>query len=250
MEIKKQRLLLLDGIRGFAIVNMVLFHFLYDFFIIYQKDPKWYGKPLVGFWQQMICWTFIFISGMTWRFGKKKIKRGLLLNFWGLVITAITWLAMPQQTVWFGILNFLGCACLLGIPMEKVLKRIPAVFGIAGAVFGFFLFQNISIGYLGLGESVWICLPQWLYDIKVLTILGLPFPGFYSSDYFPVFPWIFVFLMGYYVLLLLQKKPKLHERFYTPVPLLTKIGQKSLLIYLLHQPLCMVICAGVNRIMG
>ena len=37
MEIKKQRLLLLDGIRGFAIVNMVLFHFLYDFFIIYQK---------------------------------------------------------------------------------------------------------------------------------------------------------------------------------------------------------------------
>ena len=157
---------------------------------------------------------------------------------------------MAQQTVWFGILNFLGCACLLAIPMEKVLKRIPAVFGIAGAVFGFFLFQNISIGYLGLGESVWISLPQWLYDIKVLTILGLPFPGFYSSDYFPVFPWIFVFLMGYYALLLLQKKPKLHERFYTPVPLLTKIGQKSLLIYLLHQPLCMVICAGVNRIMG
>ena len=74
METKKKRLLLLDGIRGFAIVNMVLFHFLYDFFIIYQKDPKWYGKPFVGFWQQMICWTFIFISGMTWRFGKKKIK--------------------------------------------------------------------------------------------------------------------------------------------------------------------------------
>ena len=90
-------------LHGFAIVNMVLFHFLYDFFIIYQKDPKWYGKPLVGFWQQMICWTFIFISGMTWRLGKKKIKRGLLLNFWGLVITAITWLAMPQQTVWFRI---------------------------------------------------------------------------------------------------------------------------------------------------
>ena len=99
-----------------------------------------------------VCWTFILISGMTWRLGKKKIKRGLLLNFWGLVITAITWLAMPQQTVWFGILNFLGCACLLAIPMEKVLKRIPAVFGIAGAVFGFFLFQNISIGYLGLGR--------------------------------------------------------------------------------------------------
>lgn len=151
MEIKKQRLLLLDGIRGFAIVNMVLFHFLYDFFIIYQKDPKWYGKPLVGFWQQMICWTFIFISGMTWRLGKKKIKRGLLLNFWGLVITAITWLAMPQQTVWFGILNFLGCACLLAIPMEKGFKENPCRIWHSRCSFWLFPFSKYQHRLFGTG---------------------------------------------------------------------------------------------------
>lgn len=245
METGKERLLLMDGIRGFAIVNMILFHFLYDFFIIYQRDPIWYERPWVFLWQQMICWTFILISGMTWNLGRRKVRRGILLNFWGLVITVITWLIMPHQTVWFGILNFLGCACLLLIPLEKILKKIPAVLGMLGSVFCFFLFQNISVGYLGIGESEWFSVPQWLYDTKVFTILGFPFPGFYSSDYFPVLPWIFLFFLGYYISLFLQKKAKLYEKFYINVPLLTKIGQKSLIIYLLHQPLCMLVCTGV-----
>lgn len=151
MEIKKQRLLLLDGIRGFAIVNMVLFHFLYDFFIIYQKDPKWYGKPLVGFWQQMICWTFIFISGMTWRLGKKKIKRGLLLNFWGLVITAITWLAMPTADglVWY--FKFSGMRLFAGHSYGKGFKENPCRIWHSRCSFWLFPFSKYQHRLFGTG---------------------------------------------------------------------------------------------------
>ncbi|MDE6968633.1 MAG: DUF1624 domain-containing protein, partial [Eubacterium sp.] len=54
MEAQKKRYYLVDGIRGTAIVNMVVFHFLYDVFIVYGKDPLWYGLPAIHIWQQMI----------------------------------------------------------------------------------------------------------------------------------------------------------------------------------------------------
>ena len=28
---------------------------MYDVFIVYGKDPLWYGLPAVRIWQQMIC---------------------------------------------------------------------------------------------------------------------------------------------------------------------------------------------------
>ena len=40
----KKRFYLIDGIRGLAIVNMVLFHFLYDVFILYGHQPDWYAR--------------------------------------------------------------------------------------------------------------------------------------------------------------------------------------------------------------
>lgn len=37
MQEKKIRYYLIDGIRDIAIINMVIFHFLYDVYIVYQK---------------------------------------------------------------------------------------------------------------------------------------------------------------------------------------------------------------------
>ena len=94
----KKRFYLIDGIRGLAIVNMVLFHFFYDVFILYGRQPDWYARTGTFFWQQAICWTFLLISGMVWPMGRKgNLKRGLLLNFWGLVISAVTCVAEPRQ---------------------------------------------------------------------------------------------------------------------------------------------------------
>ena len=71
MKTAKERLLLLDGIRGIAIINMVAYHFLYDVFVVYQIDTKWYAHPhSASLAADDFRWTFILVSGCTWNMGK------------------------------------------------------------------------------------------------------------------------------------------------------------------------------------
>lgn len=239
----KKRFYLIDGIRGLAIVNMVLFHFLYDVFILYGRQPDWYDRTRTFLWQQGICWTFILISGMVWHLGKKgSLKRGLLLNFWGLVISAVTCVAEPQAAVWFGILNFIGCAVLLMIPLDRIFRRFPPVAGIVVSMVLFFLFRDVQSGVLGLASHPLAVLPDGPYQSRVLTPFGFPFPGFRSSDYFPILPWFFLFSAGYFFFPILQKSQKLQNVFSVRIPVLSKLGTWSLWIYLIHQPVAMGIC--------
>ncbi len=59
-----ERLKLLDAIRGFTLINMILFHTLYDVTMFTTKGLEWYEDTPGHIWQQAICWTFIFLSGM------------------------------------------------------------------------------------------------------------------------------------------------------------------------------------------
>ena len=130
MEAQKKRYYLVDGIRGVAIVNMVVFHFLYDVFIVYGKDPFWYGLPAIHVWQQMICQTFIFISGFVWQWGMEgNLRRGLRFNLYGFIISLVTLIVIPSETIWFGILNFMGCAVLLMFPLQKLVKKVSPAWG-------------------------------------------------------------------------------------------------------------------------
>ena len=145
----QKRFFVIDASRGFALVNMVLFHYLYDGFMVFGKDSNWIYLPIVFFWQQSICWTFILISGFVWSWGHRKaLKRGVILNLWGVVITLVTIVFLPEETIWFGILNCMGCSILLLLLLEKPLSKIPASFGM---LLFFFLFQisyRVPDGYI------------------------------------------------------------------------------------------------------
>ena len=97
------------------------------------------------------------------------------------------------------------------------------------------------MGSVGFGSLLQIRLPEALYTTKLLTPLGFPYPEFRSSDYFPILPWFFLYLCGWFgnrIFLLhpaWQKAARLH------IPFLTTIGRKSIWIYLLHQPVCYLI---------
>lgn len=120
-----KRYLLIDAIRGFAITNMVIFHFLYDVYIIYGKNTSWYALPYIHVWQQTICWTFILIAGFVWQLGgSNNFRRGIFFNICGLAISFITWVIIPTEAIRFGILNFMGCAVLLTIPLRQGLDLI------------------------------------------------------------------------------------------------------------------------------
>lgn len=242
MKLLNRRLRLVDGLRGLTIVSMVIYHLLYDLYIIYGLDPDWAAHTGVRLWQQSICWVFIFISGFVWRYGRGNIKRGLFLNLLGMVISLVTCLIIPSDAVWFGILSFLGCAILLAEFFRKPLGKIPPWLGL-GLCFALFLaLKNVPIGYVGYKWFFSAPLPGGLYTSWLLVPLGFPFPGFRSSDYFPMIPWLFLFFSGYFSNRLFSENPGLVSFAQRPLPFFESIGRKSLLIYVLHQPGCILLC--------
>lgn len=239
----KERCFLLDGFRGLAIVNMIAFHFLFDYYVIFGRNVNWWKLPGVRVWQNYICMSFILLSGFVWKWGRKSnLKRGIFLNVCGLVISLVTYIAVPDSAVWFGILNFIGCAVLILIPLDKVLKKVPVLPGILACLLLFVLFYDAQHGYISFVTIKISELPRVLYDIKVLAPLGFPAPGFSSGDYFPIIPWIFLYITGYELVSVFERHESWKQAAKRKIPVLSWMGQKSIWIYLIHQPLCMAIC--------
>lgn len=234
------RYALIDGLRGITLISMILFHFSYDVFIVYGKNPDWYGLTSSHIWQQSICQTFILISGFVWSWGRKgNLKRGIFLNLCGLLITAVTYFAMPSEVIWFGILNFMGCAVLLMIPLEKITAKVPAAAGLCCCFVLFLFFLHVQSGTVGFGDLLQIKVPSVLYESRLLTPFGFPFDGFRSGDYFPILPWFFLYLCGYFLQRLLMPSEKFRRLAQIKLPVFSFIGRKTIWVYMLHQPVCM-----------
>ena len=235
---REKRFALIDALRGLALLNMLAMHFLYDVNVVFGREPGWYLRPGVHLWQQYICWSFILIAGFAFPWGRRKnLRRGLLLNTCGLLITAVTLLFLPEEAIWFGILNFLGCAILLTIPLERGLKKLPPLLGLLLFFLLFLLFRHVESGVLALGGLLRVRLPQALYRFRWLAPLGFPDAGFRSSDYFPMLPWVFLFLCGFELHRIVMPRPALRRLLRTRVPLLSAVGRRTLLVYMLHQPI-------------
>ncbi|MDD3429782.1 MAG: heparan-alpha-glucosaminide N-acetyltransferase domain-containing protein [Oscillospiraceae bacterium] len=240
MQKRAVRYSLLDSLRGIALFNMIAYHLIYDLVYIFGISIDWYQGTGRYIWQQSICCTFIFLSGICWCLGRNPIKRGLITSACGLVITFITALFMPKEIVLFGILTCLGLCTLLMALVNPVIRRIPAWAGLLGSGLLFLITRNINSGFLGFGQFNLLALPALFYKIRLLTPVGFPFAGFYSSDYFPLFPWFFLFSCGYFTWRLICKKSSITAFLTRPIPFFHLVGQQSLPIYLLHQPLIML----------
>ena len=241
---------LLDTVRGVCILSMVAYHGMYDLVDIFGLPSAWYTGLPGYIWQQSICWTFILLSGMCWQLSRRHVKRGLLLVGCGAAITLITWLVMPSQRILYGVLNLLGLSALLLIPLDKVFRKIPAWAGLGGALLLFVLTKNVSRGSLGFEGLVLCQLPRWLYATDLLAVVGFPSPSFWSTDYFPLLPWFFLFCAGYFLWSLLDKSPRAKELLRPGLRPLSFLGRHSLVIYLIHQPALMAVFTVLGRIAG
>ena len=234
---EKKRFPLLDSLRGTVLVSMIIYHATWNFVYIYGMDWSWYQSKAAYVWQQSICWTFILLSGFCFSLGKRHLKSGLMVFGGGALVTLVTLIAMPQNRVVFGVLTCIGSCILLVTVMEKIIRKIPSIVGMPMCFVLFLFTKNINSGYMGLGEGFRIMVPNVWYRNYLTTYLGFPFPQFYSTDYFSVFPWIFLFLTGFYLWGIFER----NKWWYNPilqvrVPILNFLGRHSLLIYLLHQP--------------
>lgn len=229
----------LDALRGLTLISMICYHGLWNLVYLFGADLPWY-RELPGYlWQQSICWTFIVLSGFCWNLGRNHLKRGVMIFGGGVLVSLVTHLLMPQSAITFGILTFTGSAVLLLIPLEKLLKKVPAGLGLAVSALLFVLFRNCSSGELGFEGLVIGRLPEWLYRNLLTAYLGFPSGEFASSDYFPLLPWFFLFACGYF-LYRTRANWKIFEK--GRFPLLNWLGRHSLLVYLLHQPVLYGIC--------
>lgn len=237
---QKNRLNLLDTIRGITILSMIGFHTCWDlmFFGLGVTPEFLYGTGAY-IWQQSICWTFIFLSGFCFSFGKHHLKRGLMALGGGIIITAVTCLLLYDERDIFGVLWAIGLSTLIMILLDKILpkSRICGVIGLIISAGLFFVSRGVNYGYLGFEKIVICTLPKGLYSGYPMTLLGFTDPTFYSTDYFSVIPWFFLFSAGYFLKKSLNEKVFEKSVFRLNIPPLSFLGRHSLLIYMIHQPI-------------
>lgn len=240
-ETERKRYSLIDAIRAVAIINMVAYHLCYNIFVVFGVWPTfWLSTPFI-IWERFICCSFIIVSGMSMNFSRRGYRRGVIVNLCGFLVTAVTVLLMPTQAIWFGVLNFLGCAMLITFALRSELGRMKPIVGMAVFFLLFMLFYGIPRGHIGLFNLPLVTLPEAMYQYRWLAFLGFPPADFFSADYFPLLQWIFLYLFGFELWRFIAQKG-LDRCFLRKIPVLDFIGRHSLLIYMAHQPILYGVC--------
>lgn len=243
----KIRYELLDAIRGVLMIEMVIYHFMFDVMVFSNGVFSVYSNHGYYIFQQSIGWGFIFLSGMCSVLSRKMLKRGLIVLGAAAIVSLVTYIATPDQAINFGVLCCIGSCMLLMIPVKKFAVHIKPGIGFVVSFLLFVLFRNINSGGLGF-EGLQICeLPDFLYANYLTAYLGFPHDNFSSGDYYALFPWFFLYVSGYFFFRCIENTKKIEKILAFKIPVLSFLGKHSLFVYLLHQPLCYVIAFGLCK---
>ena len=233
MSEAKGRISLLDGWRGFVLYLMVVYHLLFDLCVF-----GWMSWDVMNSWPMELteafgAYSFILCAGISSNLSRSNLRRGLVTLAAGAVVTAVSFAAgMPIR---FGILQFLGLAMLLWAAAGKTVLRVPD--------------RAAPFLWIGLFAVFRILTDRVLVSVRWLFWLGFRYPEYESYDHFPVLPYIFLFFLGGWMGSVIVKRRGSLPLLDRKAPkLLTWPGQRTLWIYLLHQPVLYGICFLISRI--
>lgn len=213
------RYALLDELRGLDLVSMMLYHACWDMMFLFGIWMDWYIGWPGRLWQQTICWVFILLSGFCLPLGHRPLRRGLIISGAGVLVTAVT---------------LLGAAMLITGLLQPLLQKIPAWAGLVVSLLLFAATYHTQDGFWQLGP--WQMLLPGVWYANLFTAFFGFFPrGFFSTDYFPLLPWLFLFWAGYYLHKAVGRR-RMEPLRRSVCPALGWMGRHSLLLYLLHQP--------------
>ncbi len=230
--IKSGRIAIIDELRGLALLNMIVYHFLYDLAAIYNSGPDWMFSPKTEIWQEYICISFIAIAGISIPYAKNPFKHGIIVLACGIGISLVTYAFMPEMFIVFGILHMIGISILLYVILRHPINKINNIIGFIVSIVLVILTWNAVNGYLGIGDFT-ISLP--VIESNWLLPLGITSGSFTSADYFPLLPYFFIFTAGVFLSDWIKRWPLWTRK--THIRPLQFVGQHTLIIYLAHQPL-------------
>ena len=214
----------LDAARGICVLGMVAVHLVYDLTELYPV-LRWEYPPVFLLLKNWGGIAFFLISGIAVTLGRRHLRRGLIVFGCALLVSVAVKLigAMPIR---FGVLHSLGLCMLLWELFKRADIRFLAAAGILFAVLGL-SFDHITVT------------ADWLYP------LGLTAATFQSADYFPLVPHFGYFLLGACLgkRLYAQRRSLFAKTDFTkPVwRFFCLCGRHSLCIYLIHQPLLILL---------
>lgn len=222
----------LDELRGVSIILMVVYHFCYDLVAIFDVYfPIFFSAP-VNILRDIFAGVFIVISGICCNYSENNLKRGVKVLGCGVLLTLITAVFIPQEIIWFGILHMLGTCMIIYPLVYKITRRIKPYILIAVYLLLFCVTFNLENGYIA-----FINLPQSFYGFGFLFPIGLPSASFFSSDYFPLFPWMFLFFAGCAAGVYIKAGKAPDCLYKTHIKPFAYAGRHTLAVYLLHQPI-------------
>lgn len=215
-----QRIWEIDFARGVAVVLMIWYHLFWSlnyFGLIQVKEGI-----LIDILARSIPFLFFIIIGISLVLTSKKgrgyvyyLKRGLMIFGYGLIVALLVFIFL-REPVMFGVLNFIGVGIIIA-PLFLNLKKLNLILGVLFIIVGIII-MPLKISFKGL---------FWL---------GLTYRGFHSLDYFPIFPWLGVILLGisagnyfYATGCSVIRKPQVRG-----IDLVEFMGRHALLIYFAH----------------
>lgn len=231
-----RRIHFLDEVRGFAVFCMVFYHGFYTFSTLFGFA---WSSALLRFFspaEPVFAGLFLFLSGIAANLTRSNLVRGAKLSVVAATVTMVTVLVTPGQPIYFGILHLLSASMLLTGLLLPLLNRLPVwpSMAVCGAITA--LTYQVWSGFLGFFTIPLIPLPDVLYTTDWLCWLGFYSPSFFSADYFPLLPWLFVFLAGVFFGRYAKEGRFPAWTYRRHVPFFSFLGRHALVIYIVHQP--------------
>ena len=221
----------LDVSRGIFVLAMIAYHFSWDLGYFGFIDLRVITQGVGLITAQLIGVSFIIIAGISSRllslshdFKTKFLKRFFKLISICIIISFATFMLDKNSFIFFGILHFLFVCSILSIIMYKIRDTFKLLFIV-------FILGLIS------ASKITINLPftlSWLGFSKEVPM---------TNDFYPLFPWITFYFFGFWLGEVIYKNLfEKSEKSSTVNPnrflrFLDYVGQKSLVIYILHQPI-------------